>query len=95
VLSKFEKMNDKIRAIAKTDIPGLKQVVDASGLFPSAYLDNMIADYFDNSETQDMWFTFIEEDRPVAVGYCVPEKFRKGLTICWLSVFPQKSKEWG
>lgn len=68
-------MNGKIRPVTKSDIDGLKQVVDSSGLFPSEYLDEMIADYFDNPRTQDIWFAYIENNNPVAIGYCVPEKF--------------------
>ncbi len=68
-------MNEKIKPITKTDIGGLKQVVDSSELFPSEYLDEMISDYFDNPDTQDIWFTYIDNNKQVAIGYCVPEKF--------------------
>lgn len=71
-------MNGKIRPVTKSDIDGLKQVVDSSGLFPSEYLDEMTADYFDNPRTQDIWFTYIENNNQVAIGYCVPEKFTDG-----------------
>ena len=71
-------MTNKIRAIKADDIQGLKRVLDSSGLFPSEYLDEMISDYFNNADTQDIWFTYIDEDRPVAIGYCVPEKLTNG-----------------
>lgn len=71
-------MNHKIRAVTKSDIDGLKNVVDSSGLFPSDYLEEMIYDYFNNTETQDIWFTCIAQDKPVAIGYCAPEKFTDG-----------------
>lgn len=71
-------MNNKIHAIKSDDIEGLKTVCDSSGLFPSEYLDEMIFDYFNNPETQDIWFTYIDNNRPVAIGYCVPEKFTDG-----------------
>jgi ribosomal protein S18 acetylase RimI-like enzyme len=71
-------MNDKIRAVTTSDIDGLKKVVDSSGLFPSEYLDEMISDYFNNSDTQDIWFTYIDNNKQVAIGYCVPEKFTDG-----------------
>ncbi len=67
-------MNEKIRPVSKSDIEGLKEVVDSSGLFPSEYLDEMISDYFDNSESQDIWFASFDGNRPTAIGYCVPEK---------------------
>ena len=71
-------MNDKIRAVTTSDIDGLKQVVDSSELFPSEYLDEMISDYFDNPDMQDIWFTYIYNNKQVAIGYCVPEKFTDG-----------------
>lgn len=71
-------MNEKIRAVVLSDIEGLKLVVDSSGLFPSEYLDEMICDYFNNTNTCDIWFTYIDDNKPVAIGYCVPEKFTNG-----------------
>ena len=67
-------MNEKIRAVTKSDTDGLKKVVDSSELFPSEYLDEMISDYFNNPDTQDIWFTYIDNNEQVAIGYCVPEK---------------------
>lgn len=71
-------MNGKIRAVTSTDIEGLKKVADSSGLFPSEYLDEMISDYFNNPDTQDIWFTYIDGSKTVAIGYCVQEKFTDG-----------------
>jgi ribosomal protein S18 acetylase RimI-like enzyme len=67
-----------IRAVTPADIDELKKVVDSSELFPSEYLDEMIFDYFNNSETQDIWFTHLDNNRPIAIGYCVPEKLTEG-----------------
>lgn len=71
-------MNGKIRAVKQADIDGLKKVVDSSELFPSEYLDEMISDYFNNPDTQDIWYTYINDNKPVAIGYCVPEKLTDG-----------------
>ena len=60
------------------DSEGLKNVLNTSGLFPSAYLEEMISDYFDNPETEDIWLTKAEGDKNLAVGYCAPEKFTEG-----------------
>lgn len=71
-------MQNKIRAAASADLEGLKKVVDSSGLFPSEYLDEMISDYNNNADTQDIWFAYFNDNEPVAIGYCVPEKFTDG-----------------
>jgi ribosomal protein S18 acetylase RimI-like enzyme len=71
-------MNVKIRPVSKSDIDGLKKVVDSSELFPSEYLDEMISDYLSNTETQDIWFTNIDDNTPTAIGYCVPEILTNG-----------------
>jgi len=71
-------MNSKIRKVYKQDITHLKEVLDSSQLFPPELLDDMIADYFNNANTQDIWFTCCEENKPVSIGFCAPEKFAKG-----------------
>ncbi len=71
-------MNNKIRAVSFADIEELKKVVNSSGLFPSEYLDGMISDYFNNRDTLDIWFAYFDVNKPVAIGYCVPEKFTEG-----------------
>lgn len=71
-------MNRKIKAVTKSDVVGLKKVIDSSALFPAEYLDDMISDYFNNPETHDIWFTCTDNDIQVAFGYCVPEKLTDG-----------------
>lgn len=53
-------MTKNIRPVTQADIDGLKTVLDSCGLFPSEYLDEMISDYFNNADTQDIWFTCID-----------------------------------
>ena len=70
--------DESIRKVQLQDIQGLKEVLDSSELFPSEYLDDMISDYFNNKDTSDIWFTYVDNDRPIALGYCVPEKLTNG-----------------
>ncbi len=67
-----------IRKVKPQDIPGLKEVLDSSELFPSEYLDDMISDFLNNNDTSEIWFTCVDNDRPLALGYCVPEKLTNG-----------------
>jgi GNAT superfamily N-acetyltransferase len=65
----------QIRKVVKNDVIGLKEVLDSSELFPSEYLDDMMLDYFNNSETEETWFAALDDHNViVALGYCVPEK---------------------
>ncbi len=68
----------KIREVVHTDLDSLKLVLDSCGLFPSEYLEDMISDYFNNPDTQEIWFTQVEDNEPIAIGYCVPEKLTSG-----------------
>ena len=71
-------MNNNITPVSKNDLEGFKKVLDSCGLFPSEYLKNMISDYFKNPETQEIWFTYDDQNTPVAIGYCLPEKLTNG-----------------
>lgn len=71
-------MTNVIRPVIKSDIEGLKKVIESCDLFPSEYLDEMIFNYFNNPETKDIWFTKIEDNSPKSVGFCVPEKLTNG-----------------
>ena len=70
--------NDKIREVIHSDLDSLKIVLDSCGLFPSEYLDDMISDYFHNLDTNEIWFTYVENDSPISIGYCIPEKSTSG-----------------
>ena len=71
-------LNEKIRAVIQEDVDRLKRVVDSSQLFPSEYLEEMIFDYFNNPNTAEIWFTYIDNNTPTAIGYCAPEKLTEG-----------------
>jgi ribosomal protein S18 acetylase RimI-like enzyme len=71
-------MSTEIRNITAKDLTGIKAILDSSELFPSEYLDDMIADYLNNPASEEIWFCKIENDIPVGFGFCAPEKMTKG-----------------
>lgn len=68
----------QIRRVTAADIAALKGIVDSCGIFPSAYLEGMMADYLGNPETEELWFIYVQDDVPLGFGYCVPEKLTDG-----------------
>ena len=68
----------EIRRVVKADIEALKEVLNTIELFPASMLDDMISDYFNNPETQDIWFTAIQDGKPISIGYCAPETLTEG-----------------
>ncbi len=69
---------NEIRMVTPSDIPYLKQVLDSIELFPSEMLDEMIADFFDNPESEDVWFTALQNEEAISIGFCSPEKLTEG-----------------
>lgn len=67
-----------VRAIAREDMSGLKDVIDANELFPSEMLDEMVAGYFDDSKSDEIWLTDEDEGGVVAIAYCAPERMTEG-----------------
>ena len=68
----------EIRMIQQDDIADLKQVLDSIELFPSSMLDEMIAEYLNNPQSEEIWFTATENDKPISIGFCAPEKLTEG-----------------
>lgn len=67
-----------IRSVTPSDILALKQVIDSSELFPSDMLEEMMADYFHNDSSADIWLTYEKDGQAIAIAYCAPEKMTEG-----------------
>lgn len=66
-----------IRPVQHQDLPRLKAITDATELFPSEMMDDMITGYFDGS-TPDIWFTYCLDGQAIAFGFCEPERMTEG-----------------
>lgn len=71
-------MNPIIRKARKDDVQHLKAVLNSIELFPADILEDMISDFFNNPATEEIWFTATENEIPLAIGYCAPEKLTEG-----------------
>lgn len=70
-------IRNPIRPVVPEDIPALKQVIDATDMFPSEMLDDMIAGFFNDSENDEIWLTYDTNDDQgggKAVAYCRPKE---------------------
>jgi GNAT superfamily N-acetyltransferase len=70
-----------IRPAITADIEALKLVIDATDMFPSEMLDDMIAPYFANPAGGEFWLTDDDDEKrggPVGIAYCAPERMTEG-----------------
>lgn len=66
-----------IRPFGIGDLPAVKSVIDATGLFPSEMLDEMTAGYLADTDDQSIWLIDGGE-RPIAIAHCAPERMTQG-----------------
>lgn len=78
-----------IRPVVADDLPALRAVIDATGLFPSELLPEMLAPYLEGRAADDLWFTVVAPDNApdsvpdareplLAVAYVAPERYTDG-----------------
>lgn len=66
-----------IRPVERHDLPHLEAIADATELFPSEMMGDMIAGYLDGSKP-DIWFTAFMDGEPISFGFCEPERMTEG-----------------
>lgn len=82
-----------IQPLRSRDLPALKQVIDATGLFPSDLLDEMVAPYMDGKATNEIWLTLHAPD-PAAMAYCAPERMTDGTSnLLLIAVDPSRQRQ--
>ncbi len=78
-----------IRPIRASDIEDLKAVLDETELFPSELLEDMIRPYLEVPDCADIWTTYENEGKAVAVLYCEKERITVGTwNVLALAVLP-------
>lgn len=79
----------KIRPVEKRDVAQIKGIADATALFPSEMLDEMISGYFDGSKP-DIWFSCTLEGQAISFGFCEPERMTEGTwNLLAIAVLPE------
>ena len=68
----------EIRPTHPGDVPALQAVLDATQLFPSEMLPDMIRDFFSNGGSAEIWLTCVMNDKAVGFCYAVPEELADG-----------------
>jgi hypothetical protein len=66
-----------IRPLQPSDMPEVKAVIEACGLFPPELLDGMTEGYFSGKAQMDFWLTY-DDGHPVAGVYFAPERMTDG-----------------
>lgn len=65
-----------IRPATAQDLPDFKAIINATEMFPSELLDDMIAGYLAGTD-QSIWLA-IEHTEPILVAFCAPEEMTEG-----------------
>ncbi|WP_108811786.1 GNAT family N-acetyltransferase [Sphingorhabdus sp. Alg231-15] len=82
-----------IRAVEPDDIPALKRIIDATDMFPSEMLDDMIAGYFSTGGSEEIWLTY-NDNGAKAVAYCRPEEMTdRTWNLLLIAVDPDRQGE--
>ena len=83
-----------IRPVTPGDVPALKAVIDGTGLFPSALLDDMLAGFLTGEGGDELWLTAVgapDGADPIAVAFAAPERMTSGTWNLYLiAVHPDR-----
>jgi ribosomal protein S18 acetylase RimI-like enzyme len=81
-----------IRHLTRPDLPALKGVIGATGLFPPDLLDDMAEPFLRGDAESGFWLTS-GDGRPVALVYCAPERMTSGTwNLLLIAVHPDHQR---
>jgi ribosomal protein S18 acetylase RimI-like enzyme len=67
-----------IRRALPADLPALKSVIEATGLFPADLLDEMTAPAFRDPASTDRWWVIGDDPEVLGLAYAAPERMTDG-----------------
>ncbi|MEM7289714.1 MAG: GNAT family N-acetyltransferase [Pseudomonadota bacterium] len=80
----------KIRPTDSKDIPELKLVLDATELFPSEMLPDMLNGFLSNGDCEEIWLTCEAGGKAVGFCYAAPEALTEGTwNMLAIAVLPE------
>ena len=83
-----------IRAASHADLPALERIIGAVELFPAEMLGDMIAPYLASDATAGEFWLTDDEDGPVGVAYCAPERLTDGTwNLLMIAVHPDRQRQ--
>ncbi len=81
--------NSNIRAVSPKDLTHIKNIIEATAMFPVELLDEMISPFFKDPSSKEIWLTY-EVGRPIAVVYSAPERMTSGTwNLLLIAVSPE------
>jgi ribosomal protein S18 acetylase RimI-like enzyme len=66
-----------IRSMTPEDMGAIAALIDATGMFPSHLLAEMVSPFFSGSSGDEQWVV-VDEFGPIAVAYWSPERMTQG-----------------
>ncbi|MFL0692979.1 MAG: GNAT family N-acetyltransferase [Agrobacterium tumefaciens] len=79
-----------IRELNRDDLPEIKTIIDATELFPSSMLDEMVHQFLNDNEAKELWLV-LTNPQPLGVAYVAPEKLTDGtFNLQLIAVHPQQ-----
>lgn len=68
----------QVRHTTADDIPGMRTILDETGLFPSEMLPDMLGGFLSGAGSQDIWMTCDVSGQVVGFCYAAPEELTDG-----------------
>lgn len=80
-----------IRPMHAGDLPAMRGLIDATGLFPGEMLDGMAGPFLDGSAPGERWLVAEDRDGIIGIAYAAPERMTSGTWNLYLiAVHPDR-----